>query len=436
MRFSIPCGVVPALASLVALVAIPAPAAFGEALAPAGTEIAVNTYTIGQQGFPEVAARPDGGFVVTWEGNGNQDGDSWGVFRQVFEADGSPSGGELQVNTTTAGTQWDPSVGVDAAGNFVIAWHGDGGGQDFDVFAQRFGADGMPVGGELQVNTETSGYQGNTTVAMSTAGDFLVVWESDGQDGDEAGVYGQLYDAAGATVGGEVRINDTTVGDQNDARVVSTDSGYAVTWESFLQDGSEEATILRFLDATAAPDGGEIVVNTEVLGDQEDAALAVDASGLIAVVWESTSQDGNGEGIFAQILDADGASVGPEFQVNAFTTGDQKNPRVAADGAGGFVAVWTSEDQFDDVSEEIYGRRLSADGAVIGDEFRVNTETSDDQDIPAISGGPGQQVLVTWRSFGAQDGSGAGVFAQRFQIVLFADGFESGDVSAWSSVVQ
>ncbi|MEO1367600.1 MAG: hypothetical protein AAFX50_10525 [Acidobacteriota bacterium] len=434
MRFSIPCGVVPTLASLVALATVPAPAAFAEALAPAGTEIAVNSYTTGQQGFPDVAARPDGGFVVTWEGNGNQDGDSWGVFRQVYNADGTPAGGELQVNTTTTGTQWDPSVGEDGAGNFVIAWHGDGA-ADFDVFAQRFTADGVPAGGELQVNTVTSGYQGNTTVAMSTAGEFLVVWESDGQDGEEGGVYGQLFDAAGAALGSEVRINDTTARDQNDARVMATDSGYAVTWESFLQDGSEEATILRFLDATAAPDGGEIVVNSQNLGDQEDAALAVDASGLIAVVWESTSQDGKGEGIFAQILDSDGAAVGPEFQVNAFTTGDQKNPRVAPDGAGGFVAVWTSEDQFDDVSEEIYGRRLSADGAVVGDEFRVNTETSDDQDVPAMAGGPGQQVLVAWRSFGGQDGSGAGVFAQRYQIVLFADGFESGDLSAWSSAV-
>ncbi|MEO1088819.1 MAG: hypothetical protein AAFY88_31715, partial [Acidobacteriota bacterium] len=124
MRLSLPCGFVPALASVVAFASVSVPLAFAEELAPAGAEIAVNSYTTGQQGFPDVAARPDGGFVVTWEGNGNQDGDSWGVFRQIFSAAGTPSGGELQVNTTTAGIQWDPSVGADGAGNFVIAWHG------------------------------------------------------------------------------------------------------------------------------------------------------------------------------------------------------------------------------------------------------------------------------------------------------------------------
>ena len=39
---------------------------------------------------------------------------------------------------------------------------------------------------------------------------------------------------------------------------------------------------------------------------------------------------------------ADVAPDGPEFQVNTYTTGDQTEPKVAADGSGRFVVVWQS----------------------------------------------------------------------------------------------
>jgi hypothetical protein len=40
-----------------------------------------------------------------------------------------------------------------------------------------------------------------------------------------------------------------------------------------------------------------------------------------------------------------GNPVGPEFRVNAFTTGHQRWPSLAADAAGNFVVVWVSDSQ-------------------------------------------------------------------------------------------
>ena len=416
------------LASLLA-----AAAASADQLIEAGSEVQINTYTTSNQGFPEIAALPAGGYVVAWETLG-QDGSSWGVAAQVLAADGSPSGGEFIVPTTTTDTQWEPVVAADGQGNFVIAWQSYSVAGDFDVRAQLFDSAGAAVGNELQVNSFTAGYQGNASVAAADGGDFLVVWESTAQDLSDGGVYGQLYDSAGQPVGDEIRINDTTVADQNDVRAVAIDGGYAVTWESLLQDGSDEATILRFLDSSGAPDSGEMVVNSFTTGNQEDPAIAVAADGTLAVVWEGDSQDGFGEGVFAQVLDSNGSPVGVEMQLNSYTQQDQKNPRVSPDGTGGFVAVWTSELQLDGVSEEVYGQRFDASGELVGGEFQVNTQATDDQDVPSIAGGVNEEFMVVWRSFGDHDGSAAGVFGQRFAIALFADGFESGDTSAWSTV--
>ena len=62
-----------------------------------------------------------GDFVVTWASKG-QDGSGWGIYAQLFDASGNRLGGEFQVNTTTAGDQTCPSVGMENNGNFLIAW--------------------------------------------------------------------------------------------------------------------------------------------------------------------------------------------------------------------------------------------------------------------------------------------------------------------------
>jgi hypothetical protein len=40
--------------------------------------------------------------------------------------------------------------------------------------------------------------------------------------------------------------------------------------------------------------------------------------------------------------------IGPEFQVNTYTTSDQRAPRVDADPAGNFVVVWSSGSYYGD----------------------------------------------------------------------------------------
>src|SRR5512144_1755630 len=113
-----------------------------------------------------------------------------------------PAGGEFQVNTYTTNWQYESSVAADAAGNFVVAWTGnaqDGGGAG--VYAQRYDALGTPRGGEFRVNTHTTDPQTWPSVAMSWAGDFVVTWSSMWQDGDDWGIFAQRFAASGARLG-------------------------------------------------------------------------------------------------------------------------------------------------------------------------------------------------------------------------------------------
>ncbi|PHM10790.1 cadherin-like domain-containing protein, partial [Nostoc sp. 'Peltigera malacea cyanobiont' DB3992] len=98
---------------------------------------------------------------------------------------------EFQVNTTTIGNQSNSTVAIDTDGDFVISWQSDS--QDgTDIYARRYNNLGVAQGGEFKVNTYTTSDQANPTVAMNAGGDFVVSWQSDGQDGFGNGIYAQL----------------------------------------------------------------------------------------------------------------------------------------------------------------------------------------------------------------------------------------------------
>ena len=89
------------------------------------------------------------------------------------------SGPEFQVNTYTLHNQKSPKVASDDAGDYVVVWNShyeDGSG--YGVYAQRYNSTGAAQGSEFQVNTYTSGNQEQADVAMDSAGDFVVVWET------------------------------------------------------------------------------------------------------------------------------------------------------------------------------------------------------------------------------------------------------------------
>ena len=101
----------------------------------------INTYTTDMQVTREaqsVAGRGDGSFVVVWESH--QDGDGNSVHARVFDADPTPAGGELQVNTYTTANQFNASVSAAAGGSFVVVWtsaYQDGGARVISVLTEQ-----------------------------------------------------------------------------------------------------------------------------------------------------------------------------------------------------------------------------------------------------------------------------------------------------------
>jgi hypothetical protein len=303
----------------------------------------------------------DGDFVVAWESYG-QDGDGYGIYARRFDHVTGTFGSEFRVNTTTVDSQFRPHIGMSASGTFVIAWESFGQACDADaaIYMQRYDAAGVAQGGETRVNVTTTQYQTHPTVAMDNTGDFVVAWESYLTDGSGNGVYARVFNSAGIAVTGEFRVNQFTTGQQQEPSVsLDADGDFVVAWESYGQDGSRFGAYARRYSAAGVAQGGEFRVSAATSLDQRTPAVSLDSSGDFVVAWSSLQESGT-YGIYGQRYLAGGIADGGEFKINTYTTGKQWQPAVASDSAGNFVCIWQSEGQ-DGSSTGIFGQRYLAE---------------------------------------------------------------------------
>jgi hypothetical protein len=391
---------------------------------PLGPQFRVNTYTPQSQNYPSVAVDSTGNFVVVWESY-YQDGSDFGVFGQRYASSGGPVGPEFRVNTYTTERQLNASVAVDSTGNFVVVWESRGQeGNAFSpgVFGQRYDSAGAPLGPEFRVNTYTTNAQSGPTVASDASGAFVVVWTSgSGQDGSSWGVFGQRYDSAGAPLGPEFRVNTYTTGTQGGRSVAGDPSGnFIVVWSSYGQDGSSYGVFGQRYASSGAPLGPEFRINTYTTERQAGSLVAADSTGNFVVVWSSRAQDGSNYGVFGQRYANSGAPLGPEFRVNTYTTGFQSARSVAADSTGNFVVVWNSYLQ-DGSSYGVFGQRYASSGDPLGPEFRVNTFTTGFQRFTSVAANSSGNFIVVWESDDLVEESPFNIFGQRYSPIVAVD---------------
>lgn len=345
---------------------------------PLGASFLVNTVTEGGQYDPEITALADGTLVVIWTDNSRvgEDTSGYGVKGRLLSADGQPLGDEFLVNTTTADLQWQPEVTALAGGGFVVTWINGQISSTREVRAQVFETDGSRVGGEINVNTATAGYQQVADTVALAHGGFVVVWQDRSK-----GVGG----AAG--------------------------------------DTSEDAIKAQVFNSHGDPVGGEILVNTATEGYQQSPRVAVLANGGFVVTWSDMSgemtragEDTEFNAVKGQVFSGSGDRIGDEFRVNVTTAGDQSGPQVIGRTDGGFTVTW-ADSSTGSYQPMLRSFELSGDvvNGTSGDDVLAGTSLDDTLEGLAgndiIDGGDGRDTLAV------------GGHPSQYRLLVDGDGF-------------
>jgi subtilisin-like proprotein convertase family protein len=319
----------------------------------------------------------------------------------VIQTGVAPVGPEVRVNSTSEGVQNfrnysecpAHNVAMDDLGNWVVTWQAIGPDGSLDIFARRYSPTTGFQGGDFRVNQVFAGAQENPLVAIACeTGAFVVIWH------ENYGVYGQLFDAGGAALGGPFEVVSgysrliryaTSIG-------MDADGNFIVGYQSchiknFVND--RYFTAQRF-NALGQKIGKPIVVNPP--GDINVAYGRVDMGrdGRFATIWDDPS------GVFVQRYDAAGTAVGTAIRVASGAV--DFNHDVAIDSNGGFFAAWEADGL-------ILGQSCAADGTPRGDVVVLAASYYAQFSLDA-----GENVLLAWESRGSSDISN--IRAQRFSI--------------------
>ncbi|MCA2719621.1 Calx-beta domain-containing protein [Microcystis sp. M169S2] len=274
-----------------------------------GSEFQISTYTQDTQWwepYPSVTTLNDGGFFVTWASeSGDVDGNIYG---QRYGANGNKVGTNFPINTYTSGIQIQAAAITLNNGDLIVAWQSyPQNNGHWGLYGQRYDNNGNKLGNQFQIHSSPYYDCSGPKIAVLTDGGFVVTYESgnwngNGIDGSGYGVHGQKFDSTGNKIGSEFLINTYTTGNQFYQSVTALgNGGFVVVWQSQNQDGSGYGIYGQQFDANCNKIGNEFAINQYTANNQWFPAITTLADGSsVIITWTSENQDGSENGIYVQ----------------------------------------------------------------------------------------------------------------------------------------
>jgi hypothetical protein len=194
------------------------------------------------------------------------------------------------------------------------------------------------IGGEIRVNTSTAGRQFDPIITQLETRNFLVVWS----DNSSTNIYAQLFDNLGTAIGSEFLVNTSSAQTQDKPNVSALqDGGFAITWRDFsaVNNSSAASNIdidvkVQIFSAQGIPTGPEIMVPNVTYGAQTNPEIEGLSNGNFVVLWFHNAETLTGgavaRGIKAQVFSPDGSKVGDEIVVSLARLPDDSTAKLKA----------------------------------------------------------------------------------------------------------
>lgn len=324
-----------------------------------------------------------------------------------------------------------PDVAFDGT-RYLVVWALDG-----TLWGRRLAADGSPV--DPQPVAILVGDNAQAAYVGAQPGTFLVGWlhlfSGDLQTFRTMPVSAAdlLPTAAPTTVGGDF---------SNRARIGALGGRFLALWQrQASHDQGPPNAYAAFLEADGTPSGGSFSVDDA--GAAFDVELAIGDDRALAVWADGVGNDG--VAVEGRMIGAGGGLLTGELLI-ADAAIDQRFPAAGWDG-GNFVVAWTdyrtvdiSLTSVEQLRGDVWARRVSADGSLLEPEGHQLSSGVLPETLPAVASEAGVSTVL-FSMLGGVDGPEVQRLAMRRLTdpslagagSLFSDGFESGDLSSWST---
>ncbi len=352
---------------------------------------------------PKTVSDGAGGAIVAWYD------DNYDILVQRIDPYGRAlwTPGGVPVCTASNG-RWEARIASDGAGGAIVAWKDYRSG-NFDIYAQRVNASGTPQwtadGVAICTHSATQRFH---SVAPDGAGGAIVAWQ-DNRNGDYD-VYAQRVNANGVP---QWTANGVPVcvaaWDQFEIQMLPRNAGGVfVTWSDMR--GGYPDIYYNVLDAGGSTAFGPSANALATTASSEGyARMAPDGLGGAIVAWSDGST--GSENILAQRINGDGAMLWAMGGITVCADpGEQRGARIVSDGAYGAIISWT-DSRRGYGAYDIYAQRVNSSGAPLwttdGVAVVVRDSGIDISDV--VSDGRGGAILAWYdERYGEAD-----IFCQR-----------------------
>lgn len=247
-------------------------------------------------------------------------------------------------------------------------------------------------------------------IATDGEGGAIVAWYANSSG--ELDIYAQRINAAGNVLWADGALICTADGIQSHPQIVSDGAGGAIiAWRG---SGRYDFDIFaqRVDGSGAILWGGAGVDICTIRGDQKNPVITSDGAGGAIIVWHD-NRSGSQSDVYAQRVDASGIVQWPANGVvlcaaKGILAAGAERLAIASDGAGGAIAAW--RDTRDDYGD-IYAQRVDALGATRWSTNGVGLSEEEGMQVaPAIIPDGAGGAIATWSD---HRNGGWDVYAQR-----------------------
>ena len=154
---------------------------------------------------PTIDSVPGGGFVACWWGH-HSSSFNYGLNCMEFNADGTKAWvTDTQVFShfgAAANYPAYPTVAVDTAGDFTVSWQRYiDSTEKYDIHARQYNGSGVATGAQFTASVHTADAQNYPAADAFVDDTFILVWQSDAQDGDAGNdIFAQRFNKDGTKI--------------------------------------------------------------------------------------------------------------------------------------------------------------------------------------------------------------------------------------------